>query len=277
MFDPAYLLERFGGISHGSRIQQYGCSRSEVRRAADAGRIDRVRQGVYALPDLDPDIVTAAAHGGALTCASALRAWGVWVLPEPDRSIHVWLGKAGRAHAHPGCACSVHFSVGRSALGLAPVADCLIHAYRCIDGEAFFAAYESAWNKRLIGAHDRARIRAALPRSAEWMLDLARPDAESGLESLLRLRLHLLGIRLDCQVDIAGVGRVDFVVGRRLILEVDGRENHAGVDRRHRDLMRDAAASARGFETLRFDYAMVVHDWPSVVAAIEQALLRTAH
>ncbi|MFF3028955.1 endonuclease domain-containing protein [Microbacterium sp. NPDC057944] len=103
------------------------------------------------------------------------------------------------------------------------------------------------------------------------------PDAESGLESLLRLRLHLLGIRLDCHVDIAGVGRVDFVVGRRLILEVDGRENHAGVDRRHRDLMRDAAASARGFETLRFDYAMVVHEWPSVVAAIEQALLRAAH
>ncbi len=108
------------------------------------------------------------------------------------------------------------------------------------------------------------------------MLNAARPDAGSGLESILRLRLLLLGIRLDCQVEIDGVGRVDFVVGGRVILEVDGRENHVGPDRRHRDLMRDAAASAKGFETLRFDFAMVLHDWPTVVAAIEHALRRTA-
>lgn len=276
MFDPAYLLSRFDGIARGARIQQFGCSRAEVRRAADAGAILRVRQGVYALPGLDPAIVMAAAHGGALTCAAALRAHGVWVLPEPDEAIHVWLGKAGRRHPHAGCACAVHFSAGRAELGLAPVADSLIHAFRCLDEEAFFSAYESAWNKRLINTHDRNRIRRALPRSARWLLDLARPDAESGLESLLRLRMHLIGIALECQVQIDGVGRVDFVLGRKLILEVDGRENHAAADRRHNDLIRDAAASAAGYETLRFDYAQVVHGWPIVIAAILSALLRTA-
>ncbi|WP_300268668.1 DUF559 domain-containing protein [Microbacterium sp.] len=106
------------------------------------------------------------------------------------------------------------------------------------------------------------------------MLDLARSDAASGLESLLRLRLHLLGIRLDCQVNIDGVGRVDFVVGGRVILETDGKENHAG-ELRHKDLMRDAAASALGYETLRFDYAMVVHNWDVVAAAILPAIGRS--
>lgn len=274
MFDPAYLLNRFGGIDRGAHIQHFGCSRTEIRRAAAAGTIVRVRQGVYALPSLDSAIVTAAAHGGALTCGPALRAHGVWVLSDADETVHVWLGKAGRSHRHEDCVCTVHFSAGRTGLGLAPVADCLIHAFRCFDEEMFFAAYESAWNKRLISARDRTRIRRALPRSAAWMLDLARPDAESGLESLLRLRLHLLGIRLDCQVVIDGVGRVDFVLGGTLILEVDGKVNHAGSDRRHRDLMRDAAASALGFETLRFDYAMVVHEWATVIAAIVPALLR---
>lgn len=274
MFDPVYLVERFGGIDYGSHIQQYGCTRKEITRAADAGRLCRVRQGVYALPETHPSILTAAAHGGALTCAAGLREHGVWVLQEPEGAVHVWLGKAGRAHPHTGCACTVHFSAGRARLGLAPVAECLIHAFRCLGEEAFFAAYESAWNKRLIDADDRARIRAVLPKSASWLLDVARPDAESGLESILRLRLHLLGIRLRCQVEIAGVGRVDLVVGDRVIVEVDGRQNHAGFDRRHRDLMRDAAASARGYETLRFDYSMVLSQWPTVAAAIQQALLR---
>ncbi|WP_435743101.1 DUF559 domain-containing protein [Microbacterium sp. PMB16] len=273
MMDAAYLLARFDGIARGSTLQSYGCSRTSLAAATSAGTILRIRQGVFALPTVDAAVVTAAAHGGALTCAAALRAHGVWMLPTPDDQVHVWMGRSGRHHSHEGCSCTAHYSPGSATLGLAPVVACLIHAYRCLDEEEFFAAYESAWNKRLIGAHDRARIRRELPRAAGWLLDLARPDAESGLESLLRLRMHLLGIRLDCQVSIVGVGRVDFVLGGRIILEADGKENHTHA-KRHADLMRDAAASALGYETLRFDYAMVVHDWPTVVAAILPALGR---
>ncbi|WP_102194333.1 endonuclease domain-containing protein [Microbacterium aurantiacum] len=277
MFSPADLLGRLGGIARGTQLQKFGCSRKAIATAARTGSIIRIRQGTFALPTADAEVVAAATHGGALTCTSALRAHGVWMLPpgENDRGVaHVWMGGAGRQHPHEGCACAVHYSPGRAGLGIAPVAAALIHAYRCLTAETFFAAYESAWNKRLIGAYDRARIRRELPQSAGWLLDLARHDSASGLESLLRLRLHLLGIRLDCQVEIEGVGRVDFVVGGRVILEADGKENHDNPTKRHRDLMRDAAASARGFETLRFDYAMIVHDWPTVVAAILPALAR---
>lgn len=272
MFPPSVLLDRFGGIAHGTFLQRFGCTRKQLAAETRIGSIQRVRPGVFAVPTADPSILSAAAHGGALTCAAALRARGIWVLPDPDDKIHVWMGAAGRTH-HEKCACIVHYSPGRAELGLAPVAAALVHAYRCLNQEAFFAAYESAWNKRLISAPDRARIRKELPRSAEWLLDLARSDAESGLESLLRLRLHLLGIRLDCQVDIDGVGRVDFVIGGRVILEADGKENHTAA-KRHKDLMRDAAASARGYETLRFDYAMSLYNWDLVIAAILPAILR---
>lgn len=273
MMDPTNLLVRLGGIARGSTLQKYGCSRTRLAAATDAGEIRRIRQGLFALPTTHADIVTAAEHGGALTCAAALRALGVWVLPDPDGEIHVWMGRSGRHHRQEGCSCTTHYSPGRAELGLAPVVACLIHAFRCLGEEAFFASYESAWNLRLIGAHDRSRIRRELPSAAGWLLDLARPDAQSGLESLLRLRLHLLGIRLDCQVRIPGVGRVDFVVAGRIILEADGKENHTHA-KRHADLQRDAAASALGYETLRFDYAMIVHDWPAVVAAILPALGR---
>ncbi|GAB3630760.1 hypothetical protein GCM10027421_01130 [Microbacterium shaanxiense] len=273
MFQPPDLLERFGGIARGTFLQRFQCTRKHLAAHTNNGSIIRVRPGVFAVPSLDARVVAAAAHGGELTCAAALRLHGVWVLPNPDAEIHVWLGGSGRRHPHQPCECIAHYSAGRAGLGIASAATALIHAFRCLSREAFFAAYESAWNQRLISASDRARIRRELPKSIEWLLDLARSDAQSGLESLLRLRLHLLGIRLDCQVVIDGVGRVDFVIGGRIILEADGKDNHTG-NKRHADLMRDAAASALGYETLRFDYAMIVHDWDAVVAAILPALAR---
>ncbi len=109
------------------------------------------------------------------------------------------------------------------------------------------------------------------------MVDLARSDAESGLESLLRLRLHRLGIPLRTQIEVPGVGRVDFVLGDRLILEVDGRTGHDDDESRHKDRMRDVTAAAHGFDTLRFDYALVVHDWPIVEQAILAKIARRVH
>ena len=274
MLAPEDLLSRFDGIARGVQLQQYGCSRRILADAVTNGSIRRVRPGVFALPTTDPRVVTAAVHGGELTCRDALRSRKVWVLSSAVEEVHVWVGRAGRRHRHPKCTCVTHYSPGTSGVGYASVATALIHAYRCVPAEEFFAAYESAWNRRLLTASDRRRIATELPQAAQWMLRFARSDAQSGLESLLRFRLHLLGIRLDCQVEIPDVGRVDFVVGGRLILEVDGRENHHSAERRHSDLARDAASSALGYETLRFDYSLVVHHWDQVVPAIIAAIGR---
>lgn len=273
MLSPAQTIHRLGGIARGSHLQRLGFTRTQLSRLVKERKIQRVRAGVFATHELDDGICTAAAHGGALTCASALRAHEIWVLPDDD-GIHVWMGPKGRVHDHDECSCTSHFYTGVPPLGYAPIEIALVHLRRCAGDEAFFAAYESAWRKRLLSKTARSRIRSALPISVRWMLDIARRDADSGLESILRLRLHIIGIRLECQVKIAGVGTVDFVIGSRLILEADGKENHDGETKRHRDRMRDAAASALGYETLRFDYAQIIHDWPRVQSAILGALRR---
>ena len=274
MLDPAALLTRLGGVARGRALQQRGISRKALAAHAARGRIHRVRAGVFASPQAEPSVVQSAAHGGALTCEAALQHHGVWTLSENPRP-HVWLGTNGRRHPHPGCDCVSHFFDGPTRFGVVRVETALRHLYDCAGDEAFFAAYESAWRKGMLPGAARARIRAALPSTARWLVDIARPDADSGLESLLRLRLHLLGIRLDSQVRITGVGTVDFVVGGLLIIEVDGKQNHDSSTARHADRLRDAAASALGYETLRFDYAQVVHDWPAVQRAILAALRRT--
>lgn len=267
------LIHAHGGIARGSELSEFGCTRKQLSIAVRNGEIRRLRPGVFATWTADEDAVTAAAHGGALTCSTALRLHSVWVL-DTDEHPHVWLGAGGRRFAHTPCTCIQHFRTGPMKLGVAPVEHSLVHAFTCHGEEFFFAAFESAWNRRLIGRDVRARIRRALPASARWLVDLARDDAESGLESLVRLRLHLLGIRVRTQVDIDGVGRVDFVIEDRIILEADGKVNHASSTQRHRDLSRDAVASRLGYETLRFDYALIIHEWDTVIAAITAALAR---
>ncbi|MGN7965540.1 endonuclease domain-containing protein [Microbacterium sp. 22179] len=270
MLPPAHLIERLGGVARGSLLQRYGVPRHALADAVSTRRILRVRQGVFATPQTSAAIVTAAAHGGAVTCTAALRMHGVWCL-EDDPELHVWLGAKGRVH-HVACDCVSHWHAGATVFGVAPLDEVLLHLYRCRGDEAFFSALESALRQRKVTS--LARLRSKLPASARWLVDLARTDADSGLESLLRLRLHILGIRLECQISITGVGRVDFVIGGRLILEADGAEHHDGRAARHRDLRRDAAASALGYESLRFDYALIVRDWPVVSAAIVSALVR---
>jgi very-short-patch-repair endonuclease len=272
---PLMLVELQGGVARGSRLARFGCTRKDLSNAVRRGELIRLRAGVFAAPSCAWSVRAAALHGGALSCAGALRMHGVWVLDD-DEHPHVWLGHAGRVHPHAECECIEHYRAGSMRLGLAPVEQALVHSFGCHGEEFFFAAYESAWSLGLIGSAERRRIRAALPVRARWLVDIARHDADSGLESTVRLRLHLLGIRVETQVSIDGVGRVDFVLERRVILEADGKGNHAGRSERHRDLRRDAAASHLGFETLRFDYAMIIHEWDVVIAAILGALARSA-
>jgi len=255
-----------GGVARAATLIAAGARRSDLRRHVAAGELVRVREGVYALPSADEAVRIAAAHGGALACVSALRRYGVWLLSEPG--IHVWLGDGGRAHPHAGCGCTVHWDAGHAEPGMVGIERALVQIATCQGDEAFFVAFESAWRLGMIDRGARRVIRAHLPARMRYLVDLARGDADSGLESLVRLRLARLGITVRSQVAIAGVGRVDFLIDGRIILEIDGRENHEGVTMRHKDLRRDAAAAARGYVTLRFDYALVVHEWATVLGAI---------
>ncbi|PKI92151.1 hypothetical protein CW368_04785 [Actinomycetales bacterium SN12] len=275
MLSASDTIHRLGGVARGAHLLTLGFDRRHLSASVARGEIRRVRPGVFSTNTLSGEVHTAITHGGALTCVSALRLKGVWTLSESE-AVHVWMGPGRHARAHERCRCVNHYQQGRPPLGTASLVTALLHFRQCESDEAFFAAFESAWRKGLLSRAQRNQVRAGLPRGARWLVDLARPDADSGLESLLRLRLHILGVRLERQVTIFGVGRVDFVVDGRLIIEADGKENHDGPSKRHKDLVRDAAASALGYETLHFDYAQIIYDWATVQRSILAALQRTA-
>jgi very-short-patch-repair endonuclease len=112
---------------------------------------------------------------------------------------------------------------------------------------------------------------------------VARASAlrESGTESILFFRLssslERVGIPFRSQVAVPGVGRVDFVIGERLIVEVDGARYHTDRERFESDRRRDAYASASGHRALRFSFRQVTERWPEVESAIWAAIARGDH
>lgn len=264
-----------GGVASTSELRVGGCRREEISAAVDSGSLIRVRRGTYASPQLPAEAIVSLSHGGPLCCASAARAHGLWVLDD-ERRVHVWLGPNGRSHAHGPCSCVPHRDAARpGARTIVDVTHALLQLLGCLGAEPFFAALESALRLGKLNPRDLRELRRRVPRAHQWLVDLARWDADSGLESLLRLRLHRRGITLASQVRIGGVGVVDFVLGDRLILEADG-ETHGG-EGRHRDLVRDAVALTLGFITLRYDYALIVHEWELVEQAVLSALRINLH
>ncbi|MFC8682481.1 DUF559 domain-containing protein [Microbacterium ureisolvens] len=289
------LVRRRGGVARTSELKSDGASRADLRSSVRENRVLRPRRGIYALRGTPPGVLEALSHCGAAACITAGREFGLWILDldigadadgESDdrRQVHTWVHPANRptrvaVDPHPDATtcCVFHrdLPVGPPSLTRVGIVHCLVQILGCRGEEVFFAALESALRQRLLSQADREQLSRSVPRRDRWLVAFARDDADSGLESLLRLRLHRHGISLAAQVAIPGVGVVDFVIGDCLIIEADG-GTHEGPSR-HRDRVRDAQAMALGFMTLRFDYAMIVHDWPLVEEAVLAALARNLH
>lgn len=259
-------------------LRRRGLTPRRVARAVAHGRLIRVRRGVYAAPGACTATLDAAAHGGSIACRTAAEHHGLWLLPEPAAGLdrpHIWLRPDRHQYPHPDCRCVVHWQPGAgSAFGIPSIELTLVQLYRCRGAEFFFVALESARNRGLLSTAGLLRLRDAVDAAGQDLVDFSRDDADSGLESLIRLRLRRFGLRVQTQAFVVGTGRVDLLIDGWLILEADGREIHDGPPLRHKDLVRDANAAAWGHVTLRFDYAMILFDGDLVERAILGTLAR---
>ena len=153
----------------------------------------------------------------------------------------------------------------------------LRHAVRCLDDEGLVVVCDSVLNRGLLSLEQIERLLAPAPRRVLRLLDRCDGRAESGPESMVRLRLRSRTVRVRPQVVIDGVGRGDLLVGRGLIIEIDGFVFHGDRSGFERDRLRDVRAHELGYTPLRFTYRQVVYDWPETECAIMNAIHAGAH
>ncbi len=97
------------------------------------------------------------------------------------------------------------------------------------------------------------------------------------METKARLGLRALGISYRSQVAIDGVGKVDLLIGDRLVLEVDGEEWHSGAEAYAVDRERDLRLVELGYSVIRLTYDQVMDEWDRVIAAIRALVGRDEH
>lgn len=209
--------------------------------------------------------------GGRLAATDAARSYGLWVLRAD--ALQVWVPpNTPRLSSRPGV--RLHWDRAwpdDEPLRVSPT-HALLQLGRVGD-EDLLVALESMLEKRMLAPEDLAELRAACPLRLHALLAFACDNSGSGLETLARWRLHLIGIEACAQVHVPGVGRVDLLIGRSLIVELDGRSTHEFEQDRRRDLH----AAIDGYVTLRFSATQILTAWPEVERAILAAIERGLH
>jgi very-short-patch-repair endonuclease len=269
-----------GGLAATHELAADGFGRPALSRELGAGRIIRVRQGWYARAGTAPDLVAAARIGGRLSCMSALDAMGIWV--ATDGRTHVAVSphdcqlrsaRDSRRRRRPGDPVAVHWREhpGRSRL-IVDLFSALHDLCHCASSESVTASVDSFLRQYPARRRDLLAFADTVPMIHRESFLSADGICESGTETIFWLRMKRLAPRR--QVRIAGIGRVDFILGERLIVEIDGEEFHSGPEQFEADRRRDAALSSLGYRVLRFSYRQVMFEWASVEAAVRAAIAR---
>lgn len=259
-----------------------GLTSREITAAVRDRRLRRTRRDRYTRETLPKEIAQAAQIGGRLTCISLLKLLGVFVLEAT--SVHVQLsrnssrfrrGADGKYRVHWGC-----LSEG-SPMHVTFLEDAVRHSIRCQGARASIATLDSILHHELLTSEQVRRIFRELPVRFGVLLRLVDSSAESGPETYMRMILRALGLRFEAQVQIDGVGRVDFLVEGWLIVECDSKSFHEGWERQKDDRRRDLAAARRGYITVRplaedilYRFSVVQATIDEVVAALRPAVTK---
>jgi very-short-patch-repair endonuclease len=273
-----------GQVVRQSALLARGWSKHDLSRAVACGELIRVRRSWLAVPDADPYLVAAARAGVVITCVTQAERLGLWTLhtgqphvaaPAHSGGVRLDAGPDGSAGTGAPTAVVHWFTplIARAPGALVdPIENVLAAVARCQPFEVAIAVWESALRRAEV---DRLALsNLPLSSAAREILDRASPFSDSGLESFVVPRLRWMRLRIVPQVWLYG-HRVDFLLGERLVLQIDGGHHVGG--QRERDIAHDAQLMLRGYHVIRVGYRQVVDDWPSVQDLIMRAVAQGLH
>lgn len=265
-------VARRGGVIRSGELRALGWSAHRLGQAVASGRLIRPVKGWVAVPGADPDLLAAAQRGGTLTCVSQARRIGLWT-PRFTET-HLAVTRPGSQGSPEG----YRFHWARPVRPREPDAledhleNLLGYVAVCLPYEEALAVWESALQRGMTDLLTLQRL--PYTGAARRLLADSTPFSDSGLETYVRRRLRWLDISLVPQVWIEG-HRVDFLLGARLVLQIDG-GHHVGPQRT-RDIEHDARLALRGYTVIRVGYEQVVFRWHEVHESVTSAIARGLH
>lgn len=266
--DLSAYLKHAGSVARTSTLLQAGFTDRSIRNAVGSGEIRRLRHGVVAMSGAAPDMVGAVLANGLLSCGSATTHHRLWRLNEP-RVLHLLCrhGAAKGAVVHRGSVVPPD-----APWPVAGLTDVLLHGLHCLPEVEAAILVESAL---LQGRTTLDYLRGHLPGNrngaARRVLALVDGTAGSPIEVVARLLFRSEGIFTQTQVDLPGIGIVDFLLEGFLIVELDG-ATHLEPKQVRKDRLRNNASTLDGYAVLRYGYADVVYSPQRVVAEVWQVL-----
>ncbi|MCS0498999.1 endonuclease domain-containing protein [Protaetiibacter mangrovi] len=278
-------LRSLGGLAPAHALLKMGWTYRALDYAVRQRWVQRIRNGWYALNEIDGLLAAAWRVGGLLTCVNAVSSFGMW--SPPDDHLHVIVpphdarmrrpdDRRIRLSDEPDDRVVLHWrdAEAHDRFRATPI-ECIVDLAACHAPQWVLGALDSGLSSRVLNRSDLRELRRRLPGERGEILSFVDPRSESFPESVLRWHLIRAGIPFLTQQWIDDM-RVDFLLGR-LVIEVDGKEHHDNSGAFERDRARDARLGIRGYRVLHFSYVQVVYRPDEVMASIRAALARGDH
>jgi len=278
--DLATILSRNDGFATRTMLYAAGMSKHRVQDEVAAGRLVAYGRDVVGSPRAPAAFQRAVRMKCRLGCVSAAKASGLWVLKAD--AFHV-VPRVNNSHAADDGGfpvARIHWSPSpvepdRSRLAVESGRNALAHIADCQPRESAVATFDSAVRKGFIAIEELQRLASVRRGRFARVVSLVTGAADSGLESITRVRLGWEGVHCREQVVIDG-HPVDLLIGDRLIIQLDGKQ-HQDARQLERDRRQDRRLRRMGYTVLRFGYVDVVMHWDATWAEIRSHLAQRAH
>lgn len=275
MSTRSFLRRRFEVWRPQDLLAEKVSDRSRSARL-ESGALISLGKGWYASPSAPADVTGPLSRGHRATCITAAELYGLWVPHSPDAHEvglrHESMTSEGLVTKHRPL-----IRTWPDDEPIMPLRTALLHAAYCLTPLHTAVLLESAIERWQLSAGDVAGILAELPQSRRRALGRISAQAGSGSETRVRRHLERRRVRVREQVHIPDVGRVDMLVGERLIIECDSLQHHGSTSGFHEDRRRDRMSLKAGYLVLRLTWHDIWEEWEKTCELLADLVGRKIH
>ncbi|KAB1643528.1 type IV toxin-antitoxin system AbiEi family antitoxin domain-containing protein [Gulosibacter chungangensis] len=273
------VFSRYHGVLRRQDFQTEGISEAEVRRLKRSGFLLNIRQGWYKCSQVpvDPIIEASVKHRCAYSGSPALALHGAWNLNEE----RAYLRAARQEHRHDIGKVIVLPQANDRYVPVSAAVDPIPQAFEValtrLPEPQFIVVADSLANRKLLSVNDMQEIAARYPKDIQARTARVNHLADSGSESQMRLWLESQNLSFVQQYEWAERRYSDFLVGRRLIIEIDSLQHHGSIEAQQNDYFRDQYLIAQGYLVFRLTYTDIVRNWSVVSRRLKAIIARGDH